>query len=253
LRASRGEQLLAPRLDLRERQLPWAPFSIPSNPSLRNRPTSRLRHSGRGGACSKAASTSFGPLNPRVATAASPAAAKRDGGNAGTRVGPGGRLRRANAVAANKRDATGCGFPHPCPANHRSSRLSPRRSPPQLHPLPSRARASARRQSPRIFRTGRVSGPVATSCSRSPRRCRPSDSVPATAVERYATCSTARRVIVGVAVRGIDRHVGDRVRGRRDVFRGCAHVLASPGSHVPPKTEKATGGFRFTGPPVPSR
>ena len=110
---SRGKLSLAPRRHLRERQLPWAPSSIPLTLSFRNSPLMRPPLSGHGGACSKAASSSIDLSNPKVAIAASHVGSKPDDGNDGTPVEPGVRLKRANANAANKRDAIGSGFLHP--------------------------------------------------------------------------------------------------------------------------------------------
>ena len=216
-------------------------------------PPSPHRRSGHAGVCSKAASSSTDRSNPRVVTAASRAVEKPDAGNAGTRVGPGGPRKRANAVVANNRDAIGSGFLSPCSANHLRSRPLPRRPSSRFHPSLKRARASAQTQSPWIFRIGRVTGPVAMSCSLSPRPSRPSGSVRATAVERYATCWIGKRVIGGVAVRDTDYHVSVRDCDRRDVFRGCAHVLASPRSHVPPRRRRQWAGSGSPVPPVPSR
>lgn len=69
---------------------------------------------------------------------------------------------------------------------------------------------------------------------------------------RSATFWIGKPVIVVGVGQGTDLGVvdrGPRRRGRRDVFTGCAFAIVPGGSPVPPKTAKATGGFRSPGPP----
>jgi hypothetical protein len=198
-------------------------------------------------ACSKAASGCFGPSNPRVVTVVRLAAETPGVGDAGRRAGPGGRARRASVAVGNNRGAIGSGFPCQCCLNrlHRGQALWFHRR------CPKRARASAQPQFLRIFLIVRASDRVATWYLRSRRHCRHSVSVRAVAVERYATCWIGKPVIaVGVAW-GTDLGLVDRGlcrRGRRDVFSGCAFVLAPGRSQVPPRRRRQRVG---SGSPVP--
>ncbi len=250
-----GEYALAPRRDLRERQLPWAFFSIPLTATLRKSPWLPHGDSSAVVACSKAASSSIGRPIRRAVTAATRAAGTPSAGDALRRAGPGGPVRRASIAVGNSCSVIGSGFPCPCCPN----RLNRPRSSRAFRPRPrhpTSARASARGQFLRIFPIVRASGRVATRCSRSDRSCRHNGSVRAIVAGRCATCWIVKRVTVAGVGRGIDRDLvprGRRRRGRRDVFTGCVFAIVPGGSPVPPKTAKATGGFRSPGPPVPSR
>ena len=258
---SRGEYALAPRRDLRERELPWAFISIPRSAAHRKRPWHPHGDSFAVVACSRAASSSIGRSNPRVVTAVPRVAGRPSVGVAVSRAGHGVRAMRASVAVGSSRSVIGSGFRCPCcphrlnhphrprrPVSNRSFRLRPRH--------PKRARASAQGQFLRIVPFVRASVRVVTRCSRSSRRCRHSGSVRASAAGRCATCWTVKRVTVAGVGRGIGRGLVDRNRcrrGRRDVFTGCASACVPRGSLVPPKTAKATGGFRYSRSPVPSR
>src|SRR5215831_4838399 len=93
-----------PRLDLRERQLPWVPLSIPlAVPADKTRPP---RHcpAVAGGACSRAASVSIVLLIPRAVTARTSAVPQHGAGDAGSRAGPG-----VPAWPARRADASNAG------------------------------------------------------------------------------------------------------------------------------------------------
>lgn len=176
-------------------------------------------------ACSKAASGCFGPSNPRAVTVVSLAARMPDAGDAGRRAGPGGRAWRASVAVGNSRGVIGSGFPYRCCPNR--PRL--RRAFPFRRRYPSHARASAQPQFLRIFPIVRASDRVATWYLRWRRHCRHSVSVRAVAVERYATCWIGKPVIAIGVGRSTDLGLvarDGRRRGRRDVFSGCALVLA---------------------------
>ena len=220
-----------PRLDLRERQLPWASFSIPIAAARHKGPPARWRDSVAGVACSRDASGSIGRPGRRVVIAVTLAAGRPGVGGGDRRAGPGGRAKRASAAAGSKHGGIGAGFP----GLRSPSRLPAR---PMIRPrrrFPRRARASAQRQFPRIFRFGRVSGRVATSCSQCPRRGRRSGSVTPPAAGRYGTCSTGRGGIGGGGARGIGHDGGGRARRRRDVFRSCTAAIVCTRCPPPPR------------------
>jgi len=257
----RGERQLAPRRDLRERQLPWASFSILRSAAHRKSPWHPRGDSCAVVACSRAANSSIGPSNPRVVTAASRAAGRPRVGVAVRRAGRGGPVRRASVAVGSSRSVIGSGFGCPCCWNrrnhpHRPNHLVSRRVFRSRPRHPKRARASAQGQFLRIVPFVRASVRVATRCSQSARRCRHSGSVRASVAGHFATYWTVKRVTVAGVGRGIGRGVIDRGRlrrGRRDVFTGCAFPQVPRGSLVPPKTAKGGRVRVLPVPPVPSR
>lgn len=204
-----GSGSSSPRLDLRERQLPWAPFSIPFAVDRHKRLLPRRGHCAVGAACSKGASSSIGPVIHRVVIAVKSAGWRHGAGGVGRRVVRGVPAIRGRHVAASKAGGIGGGFRWLFCRNARSF-------PSKRNHLRPSARASAQPQFPKIFRCECASGPVATRCSSSRRTCRRNDSVVPCAVKLCAMCSIGKRGIGGGGAR-----VFGRVAGVPDRRRDC--------------------------------
>lgn len=149
-----GELPLPPRLDLRERQLPWAPFSILVAGQMHK---SQQSAGVVGAACLKGASVSIGLVIRKAAIAVRPAALRPNAGVVGGHVGPGAQVNRGRPVAARKRDVIGGGSRCPLwrPVSLR---------PPRPKPLQMCARASAQQQFSKISRSNAANALVAMRC-----------------------------------------------------------------------------------------
>lgn len=169
---------LAPRLDRREQDLPWAHphFSI----SVAN----GQRHHvfvERGVVCSRVVSDASRRRVLRPAIAAGPVAGRHSGGDAG---------RRASVIGPPSGAKSGGGNRAGGIASDGVSNSEPS----QLTKL-CRARASAQRPRVTILPGGLAIDRVAMSFSRSPMNIRASDSVVWPAGWRYVACWIAKRVI----------------------------------------------------------
>ena len=110
---SEGASGSPPRLDLRERQLPWAAISISFAvvPGKGPRFPSFIPSGFAGGdACARDASDSTDRPILRVGTATKAVAEKRNAGDGVGRVGPGGRASWGRNVAASNVGGIGSGF-----------------------------------------------------------------------------------------------------------------------------------------------